>query len=362
MKRFRVAIVGTGGIAGIHAKSLKAMDDRVDLVAGADIDPDRLAKFSDQHGIEGRYPDLDSLLTEAKPDIVHLCTPPGLHREQAIACLDAGVTALCEKPPALSVSEMDHIGDAQARNPGAYFATVFQHRFGSGATTLRRLVDEGAYGQPRVAICNTLWYRPDAYFDVPWRGKWAIEGGGPTMGHGIHQFDLLLSILGDWTEVTAVASRLARPTETEDFSSAIVTFANGAVATIVNSLLSPRETSYLRFDFDRATVEVEHLYGYDDDNWTVTPAKGSEDAVAASWTPEGRSSGHRAQIELILDALEAGQEPPVSLRESRRTLELAAAIYASAFTGRAVRSGDIKAGNPFYERMNGTGAPWTEKV
>ena len=70
---------------------------------------------------------------------------------------------------------------------------------------------------------------------------------------------------------------------TEDLSLAHVTFANGAVASVVNSVLSPREESYLRFDFERATVEVTHLYGYGDDDWRVTPTPGCEADVTAAW-------------------------------------------------------------------------------
>ena len=44
-----------------------------------------------------------------------------------------------------------------------------------------------ARGAPTVAVCNTLWYRPYEYFTVPWRGKCEIEGGGPALGHDIHQ-------------------------------------------------------------------------------------------------------------------------------------------------------------------------------
>ena len=90
------------------------------------------------------------------------------------------------------------------------------------------------------------------------------------MGHGIHQMDMLLDVLGDWTEVSAVVRTQARRMETEDVSMAHVTFASGAVASIVTSVLSPREQSYLRFDFERATVEVTHLYGYADDDWRIT--------------------------------------------------------------------------------------------
>jgi len=264
---------------------------------------------------------------------------------------------LCEKPPVLSLAELDRIA---ATATDAFFATVFQHRFGSGAARLRGLVGDPRLGRPTTAVCHTLWFRPDEYFAVPWRGNWEVEGGGPTMGHGIHQFDLLLSILGEWHEVVAVAARRAKPTATEDLSCALVTFENGAVATVVNSVVSPREQSYLRFDFEHASVELDHVYGYTDENWRVTAAPGHEDEVAAAWAagPAGTPSGHTAQFAAVLSALAAGTPPPVSLPDTRLTVELIAAIYASAFTGERVLRGDIDRDSPFYHRMSGTGAPW----
>lgn len=354
-----VAIVGTGGISRAHANAVCSLDDRARLVAAMDVDNDRLSGFGERFGVSQLFSDLDSMLEQAEPDVVSLCTPPGLHKTQALACLERGLVVLSEKPPALSLAEMDEIAAAEKAH-GGHFCVVSQHRFGSSAGSLRRLVGDPRFGQPMTAVCNTLWYRPDEYFAVPWRGNWELEGGGPTMGHGIHQMDVLLSILGEWTEVVAVTARQARPTATEDLSAALVTFANGTIATVVNSLLSPREVSYLRFDFDHATVELEHLYGYSDDNWTVTAAKGHEDDVTAAWAegPKGQNSGHAAQFREIFDAMDAGTTPPVATVDARATLELIAAIYASGFTGKRIARSEIGPGSPFYDRMEGSGTPW----
>ncbi len=177
------------------------------------------------------------------------------------------------------------------------------------------------------------------------------------MGHGIHQFDLLLHLLGPWEEVTALAVRQARATSTEDLSAALVRFQNGSVATIVNSLLSPRETSDIRIDCEFATVELSHLYGYSTGNWTVTGALGHEQQVSEAWTgqPLERGSGHSAQFLAMYDAMDAGRPLPAGADSVRQTLELAAAIYASAFTGAPVRRGEIVPGHPFYGGMDGEG-------
>ncbi|WP_049575179.1 Gfo/Idh/MocA family protein [Nonomuraea sp. SBT364] len=362
---YRAAIAGTGAIADAHARAIAGSGGRASLVAVADVDPGRATSFAGRWrgGQAGpaAYASLTELLAAQEVDLVHVCTPPGLHTPLALECLEAGVTALIEKPPTLSLAEFDTLAEAESRST-AHVATVLQHRFGAGALRLRRLAGAGELGRPLLATCDTQWYRDEAYYAVPWRGTWESEGGGPTMGHGIHQFDLLLSVLGPWSEVTAVAARQARPVDTEDVSAAIVTFENGAIATVVNSVLSPRQTSALRFDYERATVEVEHLYGYTDDDWKVTPAPGHED-VAGLWKPEGpgAASGHDDWFTAVLDALDDGQAPPVTSTDTRRTMEFIAALYASAFTGERVRAGQIAPGSPFALRMDGTGAPWEHR-
>jgi predicted dehydrogenase len=356
-RTYTCAIVGTGAIASAHAEAIAGSADRARLVGAVDLQPDRAAAFAATWDVP-TYPSLADLLADRRPDLVHLCTPPGSHLPLALECLAAGVSPVVEKPPVLSLAEFDRLRAAEAA-AGVPVATVFQHRFGSGAVRLRRLVAEGALGRPLVASANTLWYRDADYFAVPWRGSWELEGGGPTMGHGIHQFDLLLSILGRWSSVTAIAERQARDTDTEDVSAALVRFESGAVATVVNSVISPRQTSQLRFDFERATVDLEHLYGYSDAHWRLTAAPDSPDVVSLWGSGEADvPSGHRAQFTAVLDALDAGAAPPVSTADTRVTMEFAAAVYASAFTGRTIGQGEIVEGHPFYGSMAGSGAPW----
>jgi predicted dehydrogenase len=352
----RIAIVGSGAIAELaHLPAIRAQSDRAALVAAVDTDPARLADFQHRTDVPNTYTSLDAMLDNEHPDLVHICTPPAAHTTPAVRCLEAGAWVLIEKPPCLSLGEYDRITAAE-RDGGPYASVVFQHRFGAGARHLRQLIDSGTLGRPLVAICNTTWYRDHAYFAVPWRGKWELEGGGPTMGHGIHQMDLLLATLGDWTEVRAMAGRLDRDVDTEDVSMAMVRFANGAMASIVNSVLSPREESYLRFDFTNATVELTHLYGYDNADWRYTPAPHVTGPIP--WQPlDGTRTSHTAQLPALLDAMERRERPPVSGAQGRETLELVTALYRSAFTGQPVRRDQLRPDDPFYHHLNPEGVP-----
>jgi predicted dehydrogenase len=339
----------------MHLPALAATGGRVEVVALADLDASLVAATADEWGVPGRYTDLDALLRAESPDLVVVCTPPVAHKDTVIAGLDAGAWVWCEKPPALSLAEYDEVCAHEGGERGPFASYVFQHRFGSGAERLRRHLAEGTLGRPLVGVCNTLWFRDPGYFEAPWRGRWDTEGGGPSMGHGIHQMDLMLSLLGDWSEVTAVMSTTARSTETEDVSMAIVRLESGATVSVANSLLSPRETSYLRFDFEHATVELEHLYGYDNAHWRWTPAPhvGDTDAVA-SWPPaKDEPSSHRAQLASLLDAMERGERPRASGPDGRRALELVAGMYRSALTGTTARRRDLTPDDGFYHSMHG---------
>ncbi|MGV9964425.1 Gfo/Idh/MocA family protein [Streptomyces olivaceus] len=360
----RTAVVGTGSIArSSHLPALQklAADGEVEVVAAVDVDAAAVRAFADEYGIPHASTDLDASLAEVRPDLVVLCTPPAVHREQSVAALRAGAHVWCEKPPCPSLADYDAVTEAEgAGEAGPYASIVFQHRFGSGARYVRALLGSGALGRPLVAHCQTTWYRDKAYYAVPWRGRWATEGGGPAMGHGIHQTDLLLDLMGPWSEVRGMAGRLVHDVETEDVSTALVRFEGGAVATLVNSVLSPDEVSRIRIDCELATVELTHLYGYRNADWRITPAPGVPEETVAAWRDFGADepSSHLAQLRVLVDDIRSGRRHATSGAGGRRTLELITAVYKSAFTGATVSAGEVGPGDPYYTELHGRAPGW----
>lgn len=376
--RLKVAVVGCGAIGPRHAEAYAATG-RTELVGVADIIVDRAEAFAERFMRVPAYASLDDLLAGEQPDLVSIATPPGTHAELACAVLAAGASVLIEKPPCPSLAEMDAVAEAEATSAGRAYG-VFQHRYGSGARRAARLIAQGALGRPQVAVCETLWFRPADYFDPEWRGTWSGEGGGPTLGHGIHQMDLLVHLLGPWRTVSALAARVARPVEFEDVSIASVVFEDGSVGSITNSLLSPRELSRIRVDLTGGTLEVDHVYGAGDGDWSFTPAPdpataatlgrdpgvqndsgllaapGVETTSAAAWASsagEDVGSNHGSQITQLVDDLLAGRVHPTTLASARPTMELITAIYASALLGRPVQRDELLPGHPFYSDLTG---------
>ncbi|GAA1059258.1 Gfo/Idh/MocA family protein [Agromyces bracchium] len=339
----RAAIIGTGAIADAHAQALRATPDG-ELVAVLDRHLDHAQAFADRWGGPAVADSLEALLATGAIDVLHICTPPGVHAEQAIAALDAGVHVVCEKPAALALDELDAMTDAASRNDRR-LAVVFQQRTGTAAANVKGLLESGALGRPLVATCQTLWYRAPEYFAVPWRGKWATEGGGPTLGLGIHQIDLLAWLLGDWASVNGQLWRLARETEMEDVSTATVAFENGVVASVITSALSPRETSSIRIDTELATVTVDHLYGHGHEHWRITPAPGVDPALVDTWSAlpaDEEPSGHDPLVRDIYRALATGAPLPSTATDPARSFEIVTAIYSSATSGRTVERASLR--------------------
>lgn len=354
MTRYRVAIIGTGAIADYHIQALKEMGERVEVVAAVDVVRERVEAYSTKNTIPRFYTDATEMLEKEHPDLVHIATPPSTHYELIILSLVAGAAVLCEKPLCLSLAELDQIA-ALEKQTGKFCSSVFQWRFGSGGQHLKRLIEAEALGRPLVGICQTTWFRDQVYYQVPWRGKWATEGGGPTMGHGIHAMDLFLWLLGDWTEVSAMTATLEREIEVEDVSLAMVRFKNRALGSIVNSVLSPREETYFRFDFQKASVELTALYSYTNKNWRFSPQPAEDTSVLARWQElaEDRAVSHAAQLADLLDSLDLQIRPLASTIDVRPILECITGIYKSAATGQIVRQGSILEGDPFYYHVAG---------
>lgn len=129
-RRIRAAVIGTGAIArGSHVPALArlAEEGETEIVAAVDIAEDAVQKFCAEAGIPHAYTDLDRMLEEQRPDLVAICTPPTLHRDQTVAALRAGAWVWCEKPPVLTLADFDAVeaeeGKDGARTPPSSSST-----------------------------------------------------------------------------------------------------------------------------------------------------------------------------------------------------------------------------------------------
>jgi predicted dehydrogenase/nucleoside-diphosphate-sugar epimerase len=97
----RVAFIGAGQMAGRHLSAIGRQGVAAVVVGVHDRAQGPAEEFAAQAGTAA-FPSIEALLAEARPDVVHICTPPGAHFEGARAALDAGAHVYVEKPFALT--------------------------------------------------------------------------------------------------------------------------------------------------------------------------------------------------------------------------------------------------------------------
>lgn len=179
---YDAAVVGCG-VIGQRLADAFAEHDRTDLVAACDLDADAAAGLADEYGATA-YTDLDAMLTEASPDLVHVGVPPVVHFDVVDAALSAGAHVICEKPIAPTAAEgRDLVARAVASD--RVTAINFPFRYTPGFRELVDRVAAGGIGDPRrisLRFRFPQWPRP--WQDVGWlEGR---EQGGPTREVGSH--------------------------------------------------------------------------------------------------------------------------------------------------------------------------------
>ena len=100
----RIAIVGCGKIADAHAAQIRRIEG-CDIVAVCDREPLMAKQLAERFSIPQHFSDVGPLLAGAKPDVVHITTPPASHFPIARQCLQAGCHVYVEKPFTLEVAE-----------------------------------------------------------------------------------------------------------------------------------------------------------------------------------------------------------------------------------------------------------------
>ncbi len=143
----KAAVVGAGRRGRVHTEAMRAAGGYA-VAAVCDIAEDSARKFAGELDVGGVYTDMDRMLDAESPDVVVIATYAGSHAELTEAVVEAGVSAVCcEKPMATSLAEGRRMVDACRKN-GVHLVISHQRRMGADMRAMRRLIEEGAIGEP----------------------------------------------------------------------------------------------------------------------------------------------------------------------------------------------------------------------
>ena len=140
----RVAIVGCGKIADAHASQIQRISG-CEIVGVCDSEPLMARQLYERFAVKRYFGDLSDLLNDARPDVVHITTPPESHFDIARSCLERGCHVYVEKPLTLHAEEAQ-ILVALANERGLKLTVGHDDQFSHVARRMRSLVQSGYLG------------------------------------------------------------------------------------------------------------------------------------------------------------------------------------------------------------------------
>lgn len=344
MRQIRYAIIGCGMISKYHIAAINGCPNaRLAGVYGPE--PVRTRAFAEQYGTKV-YADPDDIWKDANVDAVCICTPSGLHAAYALEAVSHGKHVLVEKPIALTLSDCDKLLLA-ARANRVLVGVVTQLRFSPAVTQVKRAMDRGALGKLVCADLYMKYHRSQAYYDsAPWRGTWAMDGGGALMNQGIHGVDLLQYLAGPVDSIYAQARTSVRKIEAEDTLSAVAEFRSGAIGVIqaATSLYSGFARR-LELCGEKGTIVLEEdkILLWDTADYPMPPRERSVDTAGCGASDPAKISalGHLRQLDNFTAAV-LGQAPLLADgEEGRKALQLVLGAYRSAAENRPVKLSEV---------------------
>jgi predicted dehydrogenase len=247
----RAAIVGTGYVARVHAHALRELGVPVAAVSGRSTTGELAAELG-----ATPYDDLGRLLEEARPDVLHICTPNAAHSEQALLALAHGCHVVCEKPLAVSSAEAAEM--AKAASGGGLVAACCYHCRGYPLVRrMREEIESGALGEVRAVhgryACDDVFLMPTG-----WRYEPAAAGPSYVVGDlGTHWLDLAEHVTG--LRVIEIFAEFAGG-PLENYAALLLRLEGGAAGSVVltagaagrkNQLLFECEASKGGFTWDQ---------------------------------------------------------------------------------------------------------------
>src|SRR5699024_4605207 len=218
----RVAVLGGGMIARAHAAAARRAGAEIAAALGSA--PDRAEQAAETTGAARSFAELDRLLCDSRPDVVHVCTPNNTHAELATRCLRAGTHVVCEKPLAPTTTAAHELVEL-AQHTGRSATVPFVYRFHPMAREMRTRLADGAAGAIAAVHGGYLQDWMSRAADDDWRADATRSGPSQTFADiGSHWCDFLEFVLGRRiTDVSASTMTThpyrgptRRPVSTED--------------------------------------------------------------------------------------------------------------------------------------------------
>ena len=337
-RKIRIGVVGCGRIAKNHFGSIETHSGDLELVAVCDTNSETLNIYKEKYQIPG-YERLEDMLNNEQLDLVSICTPSGLHPDQAVAIARHGVNVMTEKP--MATRWQDGVRMVKACDEaGVHLFVVKQNRRNTTLQLLKRAVEEKRFGKIYMVTINVFWTRPQEYYDsAKWRGTWELDGGA-FMNQASHYVDLIDWLIGPVDSVHAMTATLARDIQVEDTGVLNIRWRSGALGSMnVTMLTYPKNLEgSITILGEKGTVRVGGVAVNDIQTWDFAEPRDYDTTIkeANYQTTSVYGFGHPLYFKNVIDVLRGEADPETDGREGLHSLEVLIAAYRSARDGKTV--------------------------
>jgi predicted dehydrogenase len=355
MAKLRVAFVGAGRIADLHARAYKDFD-KASIYAVCDVREDVAKRRAAEWSAERWYTNYEQLLSDPKVDAVEILTPHFLHANQAIAALQAGKHVSLQKPMAISMREADAIIDA-AKSSKEHFRVFDNYRYYPPYIKVRELIQAGEIGEPLAIRTKQVWGNAKYGWPVPeesmsWRYDPTKVGANQLiMDYGHHVWFTVMWFMGDVESVFAWVDQSAERSRNVGARTTIVAWKHttpgrvGSFESIGSTEMVVRSNYYTGEGFievsgtsgivwvnrcEGVMLDVPAIVLYRDGRLTVLGD------VETDWGVSFANGG-RDFIESIINDRQA----PITGEEGREVLRFIFAVLKAAKEGREVKLSEV---------------------
>jgi predicted dehydrogenase len=322
MSKIRVAVVGAGGIGGVHLRAYSDWPDLCEIVGIADVHLPSAEDRATQYGGKA-YADYEQMFDELKPDAISICTPPNAHLAVVQAAAARNLSVLCEKPPARTVAETEAIIDAMGKGR-AVLQFAFCHRFHQSVIQTQEMIASGKLGK-LVQIYNRFGFRFDRA-GKSWFTERDIAGGGVLIDTLVHSVDIFRALTG--SEITRVNASISTslPIQVEDSASILVTSASGVAGSLNCSWVTPISEAEIRI----YGTEGQAVIDYAQPEGLRYRLAGEEDWAQMPFNSPDRFT---LQSQHFLKCVADGTQPAVGAADALAVMKVIEAAYQSVESG-----------------------------
>jgi predicted dehydrogenase len=341
--KIKWGVIGSGGIARrrtIPEGFVKARN--AELSSVFDINQQVNAEVAEAYNVE-QAASIDELL-DADIDAVYIATPAHFHAGQVRVCAEAGKHVLCEKSLGMTIAEAEDMIEL-CRKKQVKLGCAFMMRFVAQHQEALRLIKGGRLGRPVYARAQlSCWYPP---IEGAWRQDPATGGGGALIDMGGHCMDLLEMFFGRIKRVSCFINNSVHNYKSEDSSTAMLFFENGALGTVDTFFCIPDNSSknVLELYGSKGSILAQGTIGQGQAGRMVAfleqDGKGY-DAQQARAAAEGMTiepepvNTYQAEIEEFSQAVLEDLEPAISGELGLRSQKILTACYESARVGKVI--------------------------